>query len=487
MNYRVVLKTLGKVFILEAILLLFPMIIGFCYQENSYLDYLIPISALVVVGFPLVFIRAKDKAIYAKEGFVIVSLAWIFMSAFGAIPFVLNGALPNYIDAFFETVSGFTTTGSSVIANVEAVDKSILFWRSLTHFIGGMGVLVFVLAVTPVYDTGAMHVLRAESPGPTVGKLVSKLSFTARILYGIYAVMTAILVILLLCSGMPIFESVIHALSTAGTGGFGIRADSIASYGTYVQVVLAVFMLLFSINFNVYYLMLIGNFKKAFASEEFRTYMIIIFVATLSIALNILTQVANFGEALKHAFFQVTSVSSTTGFVSTDFQAWPDFSKAILIVLMVIGASAGSTGGGLKVSRLVILCKSLFADLKRMINPRAIVTVKVENEPLKKNVERNVHSHFMAFVIIVVACTLLLCLLEPNASFEGGSAFLSNFSATLTCISNVGPGFDLVGPMANFAWYSPFSKLILSFVMLIGRLEIFPIILLFNPRTWKKR
>ncbi len=487
MNYKVVLNTLGKVFLIEAVLLLFPMIVGFCYQENSYLNYLIPMALLFVVGLPLILIRAKDKAIYAKEGFIIVSLAWILMSAFGAIPFVLNGALTNYADAFFETVSGFTTTGSSVIPNVEVLDHSILFWRSLTHWIGGMGVLVFVLAVTPGYNSGAMHVLRAESPGPTVGKLVSKLSFTARILYGIYIVLTAVLVILLTCGGMPIFESVVHAFGTAGTGGFGVKGDSFASYSSYLQIVVAVFMLLFSINFNLFYLILIGNFKKAFASEEFRAYMIILLVATLSIALNILSQVANFGVALKHAFFQVTSISSTTGFASADFQQWPDFSKAILIILMIIGASAGSTGGGLKASRLVILVKSVFADIKRMLHPKAVVSVKFEGEPLNKDVERNVRSFFVVYVFIIAVVTLILCLIESQAVYQGGGAFLSHFTATLSCISNVGPGLDLVGPMANFAWYSPLSKIILSLVMLIGRLEIFPIILLFTPHTWKKR
>ncbi len=478
MNYKVVLNTLGKVFLIEAALLLFPMLVGFIYQENSYLDYLIPIAMLLAVGLPLFFIKTRDKSIYVKEGFVIVSLAWILMSAFGAVPFVLNGALPNYIDAFFETVSGFTTTGSSVISNVEVLDRSILFWRSLTHFIGGMGVLVFVLALTPGYNSGAMHVLRAESPGPTVGKLVSKLSFTARILYGIYVGMTVILIALLLVGGMPFYESVVHAFGTAGTGGFSVNSDSIASYSSYLQVVIAVFMLLFSINFNVFYLILIGNFKKAFASEELRAYMIIIFVATLSIALNILSQVANFGEALKHAFFQVTSISSTTGYASTDFQEWPSFSKAILMILIIIGASAGSTGGGLKVSRLVILCKSVFADIKRMLHPKSVVTVKFEHEPLSKDVERNVHSYFVIYVIVVAICTLLLCL--------DVSDFFTNFSATLTCMGNVGPGFNLVGPMSNFELYSPYSKIMLSFVMLLGRLEIFPIILLFTPRTWKR-
>ncbi len=477
MNYKMVFSILGKVFLLEALLLIFPMAVGFIYNENTFSAYLFPILGLLIVGSPLSFLDSKDKNMYAKEGFVVVSLAWILMSVVGAIPFVLTGTL-NFVDALFETVSGFTTTGSTVINDLEVISKSILFWRALTHWIGGMGVLVFVLAFTPGYNSGGMHVLRAESPGPTVGKLVSKLSFTARILYGIYFVMTVVLVVLLLCGGMSLFESIVHAFATAGTGGFGVRGDSFASYNSYLQIVVAVFMLLFSINFNLFYLILIGNVKKALKSEEFRIYMTIIVVATLSIALNILSQVGNFAEALKHSFFQVTSISSTTGFVSADFQQWPEFSKSIILVLMLIGASAGSTGGGMKVSRIVILFKSFLADLKKMLHPKAVVSVKFENEPLEKETERNVHSYFVAYIIIVVFSTLLLNL-DVND-------FLTNFSATISCMSNVGPGFNLVGPMSNFALYSPLSKILLSLIMIVGRLEIFPIILLFAPRTWKK-
>lgn len=483
MNYKMVLNVLGKVFLLEVILLALPMIVGFIYNESSYMAWLIPMAVLFCIGAPMSFIRVKNKAIYAKEGFVIVALAWIFMSAFGAIPFVINGALPSYIDAFFETVSGFTTTGSSVIPNVEVIDKSIQFWRALTHWIGGMGVLVFVLAITPGYNSGGMHVLRAESPGPTVGKLVSKLSFTARILYGIYMAMTLVLFVLLIFGKMPVFDSIVHSFATAGTGGFGIKADSIAGtssgYTTYHQLVIAIFMFLFSINFNLYYLILIGNVKKAFKSEEFRAFAIIIAVSTLSIALNILSQVGNFGMALHHAFFQVTSISSTTGFASTNFELWPDFSKAILMVLMVIGACAGSTGGGIKVSRLVILCKSVMADIKRMLHPRAVVAVKFEHEPLAKETERNVRSYFVVYVLIVALCSLVLCL-DVND-------FMTNFTSTLSCLGNIGPGMTaLNGPMANFALYSPYSKVLLSMLMLVGRLEIFPILILFTPRTWKK-
>ena len=477
MNYKMVFSILGKVFLLEALLLVFPMAVGFIYNENTLNAYLYPIIGLLVVGTPLSFLNSKDKNMYAKEGFVVVSLAWILMSVVGAIPFVLTGTL-NFVDALFETVSGFTTTGSTVINDLDLVNKSILFWRALTHWIGGMGVLVFVLAFTSGYNSGGMHVLRAESPGPTVGKLVSKLSFTARILYGIYFVMTLVLAVLLLCGGMSVFESIVHAFATAGTGGFGVRGDSFASYSSFLQIVVAVFMLLFSINFNLFYLILIGNVKKALKSEEFKIFMTIIFVATLSIALNIMSQVGNFAEALKHSFFQVTSISSTTGFVSADFQQWPEFSKSIILVLMLVGACAGSTGGGMKVSRIVILFKSFLADLKKMLHPKAVVSVKFENEPLEKETERNVHSYFVVYIIIVIVSTLILSL-DVND-------FLTNFSASISCMSNVGPGFNLVGPMSNFALYSPLSKLLLSLIMIVGRLEIFPIILLFAPRTWKK-
>ena len=479
MNYKMVFSILGKTMLIEAVLLLCSLFVGVIYSENTHVDFLIPIVGLIAIGLPLACIKMKDKSIYAKEGFVIVSLAWIILSLVGAIPFVLSGTTPNYVDAVFETVSGFTTTGASVITDVEILPKSILFWRSFTHFIGGMGILVFVLAILPKYDSGVMHVFRAESPGPSVGKLVSKLTFTARILYGIYVIMTLIELVLLLFGGMPFFDSLLHAFSTAGTGGFGIKNNSIMYYDSaYVEMVIATFMLLFSINFNVFYLILIGNVKKALKSEELRTYLIIIILSTLMIALNILSSCANFGQALRYSFFQVTSISSTTGFASTDFNLWPHFSKAVIIVLMIIGACGGSTGGGMKVSRIVMLMKSVCADVKRLIHPRSVVTVKFEGEPLNKDTERNVHTYFILWIIIVALCTVVLCL-DVND-------FLTNFTATLSCIGNIGPGFNLVGPMSNFALYSPYSKILLSVVMLFGRLEIFPMLILFVPRTWKK-
>ena len=479
MNIKMVFSILGRVLLIEAILLLCPLLVGIIYGEHSYADYLIPIAGLVAIGLPLSLLRPKDSAIYAKEGFVTVALVWVLLSLVGAVPFVLSGAIPNYVDALFETVSGFTTTGATVVADVEAMSHSILFWRLFTHWIGGMGVLVFVLAILPGYNSGIMHVFRAESPGPSAGKLVSKLTYTARILYGIYALMTVLEIGFLLAGGMPLFDSIVHAFSTAGTGGFGIKNSSIAFYDSvYIEMVVAVFMFLFGINFNLFYLLLIGNFKKAIKSEEFRAYLIMIVGATLAIAVNILSLCANFGEAVRYAFFQVTSISSTTGFSTTDFNEWPALSKAILLVLMVVGACGGSTGGGMKVSRVLILFKSVTADIKRLLHPRAVVSTKFEGEPLGKDIERNVHTYFILWVCIMVACTVLLCI-DVND-------FMTNFSATLACIGNIGPGFNFVGPMSNFALYSPYSKLMLSFVMLVGRLEIFPMLIMLAPRTWKR-
>ncbi|MBQ3218980.1 MAG: TrkH family potassium uptake protein [Clostridia bacterium] len=479
MNYKMVLSILGRAMLIEAVLLLFPMLVGVIYAENTYMSFLVPIVGLIAIGLPFSLLKIKDKSIYAKEGFVIVALSWIILSLVGAVPFVISGAIPNYVDALFETVSGFTTTGASVVSDVESLPNSLLFWRSFTHFVGGMGILVFVLAILPKYDSGVMHVFRAESPGPSVGKLVSKLTFTARILYAIYIGMTVIMIVFLACGKMPIFDSVLHAFSTAGTGGFGTKNNSIAYYDSaYLEMVIAVFMLLFSINFNVFYLILIGNFKKALKCEELRAYLIIIVVATITIALNILSSCISFADALRYSFFQVTSISSTTGFSSADFDKWPALSKAVIIVLMIIGACGGSTGGGIKVSRLVILVKSAFADVKRLIHPRAVVSVKFEGQLLDKETERNVHTYFILWILIVALCTVLLCI-DVND-------FMTNFSATLSCIGNIGPGFNLVGPTLNFGLYTSYSKILLSVVMLFGRLEIFPMLILFAPRTWKK-
>ena len=479
MNYKVVLSILGKTMLIEALLLIVPMLVGVYYQEDNLMAFLIPIIGLCVVGGPLSFLKSEDGAMYAKEGFVTVALAWIIMSLIGAVPFVLGGEITSYIDAVFETVSGFTTTGASILNNVEKLSKSMMFWRIFTHWIGGMGVLVFVLAVMPGYSAGAMHVFRAESPGPTVGKLVSKLSFTARILYAIYMVMTVIQVVLLLFGGNDLYSSILLSFSTAGTGGFGLLNSSAGSYSDYTQIVLSVFMLLFGVNFNVYYLILIGNFSKAFKCEEVRVYLIAILVTTLAVAINITSLIGNFGQALKHAFFQVTSIGSTTGLTTYDYTMWPAFSQAILLLLTVMGACGGSTGGGMKIARVCILYKSCSSEFKRLIHPRAVVTTKFEGEPITKDTESNVKTFFILWVLIVVVSTLLL-------SLDGYFSVFDNFSATLACIGNVGPGFGLVGPTYNYAGYSDLSTILLSLVMLVGRLEIFPILILFAPRAWRR-
>ncbi len=487
MNYKVVFSILGKALLIEAGLMIIPLLVGTIYQENNYLAFLIPILSLLIVGLPLSKLKSKDNNLYAKEGFVIVALSWILLSLFGAIPFVISGVIPNYIDAIFETVSGFTTTGATILNGnqIESMNKGLLFWRQFTHWIGGMGILVFVLAILPANNAGVMHVFRSEAPGPSVDKLSTKLKFTARILYGIYIVLTLIQVIMLTCGELTVLDSFLMSFSTAGTGGFGVLGDSAISYSSYTQVVLSVFMFLFALNFNIYYLLLIGNVSKAFALEEVRTFFIIVLIAVITIAVNLFTAMSNiyttFGSALKHSFFQVTSISSTTGLVSADFNVWPSFSKGVLLLLTLVGACGGSTGGGIKVSRLIILCKSSTADFKKLIHPRAVVYSKLDGEPISTATERNVRTFFVVWIMIIIISTLLLSI-DPHLQND----VFSGFSATLACIGNVGPGFNIVGPMYNYMGFSYFSKIVLSFVMLIGRLEIFPMLILFIPRTWRK-
>ncbi len=492
MNYKMVLSILGKTMVTEAVLLVLPMLVGFYYGENNFISFLIPIAGLIVVGFPLMLIKSKDNSIFAKEGFVIVALAWVILSLVGALPFVISGEIPNYVDAVFETVSGFTTTGGSILPDVEIMSRANMFWRLFTHWIGGMGVLVFVLAVLPANSTGAIHLFRAESPGPSVGKLVSRLSFTARILYLIYGVLTIVQIVFLLFGGIGLYNSVLYAFSTAGTGGFSIYNASIAYHNSvYVEMVIAVFMMIFGVNFNVYYLVLIGQASKAFKSEELRVYVGIIVVATLAIALNILGKVASFWEALRYSFFQVTSISSTTGFSTLNFDTWPAFSKTVLLILSIMGASAGSTGGGVKVSRIVILIKSTWKDIKRLIHPHSVVSVSFEHQPIERGTERGIRTYIILWLLIIISSTLLLSLDSGANQVIAGmndsfSQIMSHLSATIACVSNVGPGIEAVGPTMNYAMYSPFSKILLSFVMLLGRLEIFPMLVLFAPRTWKR-
>ncbi len=489
MNYRIVFRTLGKVMTIAAMVLLIPFFVGIGYGESeAYLSFLVPMAILFALGLPLSFIKVKDKAMFAKEGFVIVSLCWITLSLIGALPFVFSGTIPSYIDAFFETVSGLTTTGASILSPAQ-VDimytghKGIMFWRMFTHWIGGMGVLVFVLALFPTLGDGAIHLYKAEAPGPDSSKLVSKIVHTARILYTIYIVLTLVQIIMLLSSGvMPLYDCVTYSFSTAGTGGFTLTSQGVTQYNSvYCEMVMAVFMFLFGINFNIYYFILIGAVSKVFRNEELRTYLIIVIVATLVIAVNILSVCANFGEALRYAFFQTTSISSTTGLATADFDSWPALSKSVLMILMIFGACGGSTAGGIKISRLVILCKSGFYDIKKMVHPKAVYTVKLDGTPIGKETERNARSYLVVWFVIVLVSTLLVSIDD----YCGGS-LMTSFSGTLACIGNVGPGFAGVGPMLSYGGLNAFSKLVLSFVMLVGRLEIFPLIVLFSPRTWRR-
>lgn len=483
MNYKLVINILGKTLFICGLLLCIPLGISFIYNETHlWQSFVYPIVGLFLAGLIMILIKPEDKTILAKEGIIIVALTWVILSLVGAVPFVVSGAIPNYVDALFETVSGLTTTGSSVLSNVEALPKCLLFWRSFTHFIGGMGVLVFVLAILPK-SSGSMHIYRAESPGPTSSKLVSKMSFTARILYAIYVVLTLIQIIFYLCGGMPLFDSVLIGFSVAGTGGFAITNNGMAAYSNYAQIVATVFMFLFSINFNLYYMILIGNVKKTVKSEEFITFTLMIVAAITMIAINLVVSCkqvySSFGLALKDAAFHVTSISSTTGLSNNvDTDAWPTLAKSVLMFLMICGAMAGSTGGGMKMARFVILFKAGINDIKKMIRPREVTTVKFEGEVLSQETVRNTYT----FLSLWLA---LICLSAFILSFDGFD-LLTNISTAFACIGNIGPGFNEVGVLKNYANFSGFSKVYLSLLMLAGRLELFPIFIMFQPSTWGK-
>lgn len=472
---------LGQIVKLEAALLLLPLIVSICYREtNGIFAFLITIVLSLAIGFAITLIsKPKNKLIFAKEGFVIVALAWIVMSAIGALPFVLSGDIPSYIDAFFETVSGFTTTGASILTNVEGISRGLLFWRSFTHWIGGMGVLVFIMAIIPSISDRSIHIMRAEMPGPIVGKLVPRAKQTAKILYLIYIAMTVLEIILLLFGGMSFFDSVVHSFGTAGTGGFGIYSDSIASFNPYIQWVITIFMALFGINFNLYYLILIKRFRSAISSGELWCYIGILLASTAIISANIYPIYNNLSDAIRNSAFQVSSIMTTTGFSTADFNLWPELSKGILLVLMFIGACAGSTAGGLKVSRVVMLFKMIKRELKRMLHPRSVSSVKFEGKTLDSTTLNSVSSYFALYIVIFAAIFLVLCF-EPFG-------FETNFSAVTACFNNIGPGFAAVGPAGSFAEYSAISKIVLSIAMLLGRLEIYPLLFALTPSTWTKK
>lgn len=479
MNRRMVFFTVGHIATVEAALLLLPALVSLIYLEKSGISFLITAALSLTVGLAFILLfKPKSRMIYAKEGFAIVAYAWLLMSAIGALPFVIGGAIPSYVDAFFETVSGFTTTGASILTDVEALDHCMLFWRSFTHWIGGMGVLVLVTAVVPNIADRSLNILKAEMPGPTVGKLVPRSRDTAKILYWIYFGMTFILTVLLIVGGMPVFDSIVHAFGTAGTGGFGIKADSIASYSPYLQWVITIFMFLFAINFNLYYLILIGKFRAVLKSDELSFFILLVLSSIGVIAVNILPAYASFSEALRASAFQVCSVVSTTGYATADFNLWPGLSKAILLILMFVGGCAGSTGGGLKAVRVVILIKSIKKELKKLLHPRSVKSVMSEGKKLDDETLSGVTSYFAVYTLCIMVVFLLL-------SFEP-FGFETNFTASVACFNNIGPGLADVGPAASFAQYSDFSKIVLSFAMLLGRLEVFPLLLGLNPLIWKR-
>ncbi len=478
MNYQMIGFVIGRILWTEAALLLLPALVALLYGESA-LPFLGPILLLALAGIPF-HKKPKQTALYARDGFAVVALAWVLMSAFGALPFMISGYIPNFIDAFFETVSGFTTTGATILTAVEPLSQSILFWRSFTHWIGGMGVLVFVMAVLPMTDGHGMHLLRAEMPGPSVGKLVSRMSDTAKILYGIYLVMTLIEIVLLVLGGMPLFDSCIHAFGSAGTGGFSSKNLSVGAYdNAYFDVVIGIFMLLFGVNFNLYYFLLVRRFRDVFRSEELWAYLAIVGAAVVAIAVDVLHMYESFAQSLRYSFFQVASIITTTGYATTDFNLWPTFSKGILVTLMFIGACAGSTGGGIKVARIVILTKTSWGDMRKMLHPNAVTTTRFEGKALTDRHIRSVHLFITVYLLVFTVSFLLLSL--------NGFDIVTTFTALTACINNIGPGLEVVGPMGNFSGFAWWAKLLLSFDMLVGRLEIFPMLLLFAPSIWKRR
>lgn len=479
MNYRMVCQVLGRVLCIEAGLLLLPLVTALCYGESP-LPFLISAAATGLVGLVLWRVHAKSTSITEREGFLIVGLSWVTMALFGAIPFVLSGEIPNYINALFETVSGLTTTGASVLPDVEILSHGMQFWRLFTHWIGGMGILVFIMAVLPMAGDRSMHIMRAEVPGPTVGKLVPRIRETARILYLLYIVMTAVETVLLLFGGMSFFDALLHSFATAGTGGFSNRALSVGYYDSaYIDIVISTFMLLFGVNFSLYFLMLIGNVRQALRNEELHWYLGIIAFAVLTIAFDLGDRYGSIFGAMRYAYFQVTSIITTTGFATANFAEWPEYSQAMLVLLMFIGGCAGSTGGGLKVSRIIILFKSAATEVKRMLRPRCVECIRLDGKPVETDTVQKVLSYFFFYIMILLFGVLLISL--------DGYDFTTNITASLGCLSNVGPGLSLVGPIGSYAVFSPMSKIVLILEMLLGRLEIYPILLLFVPSMWKRK
>ena len=482
MNYKMMGRFLAQILFIEAIFMVPALCISLYHGESMAMrGFLVAIAAALVIAAVLYFLcKGAPSAFYAKDGLVCVGASWIVLSLVGCLPFRVSGEIPKYVDALFEIVSGFTTTGASIVPDVEALSKGILYWRSFSHWLGGMGVLVFLLAFTGGKGQGfTMHLLRAESPGPSVGKLVPKMRKTAAILYIIYVVMTVINIVFLLIGDMPPLEAVCTALGTAGTGGFGTKNDSMGSYSPYIQNVTTIFMILFGVNFSCYYLLLIRQFRSVFKDEELRLYLGIILAAVVVIVLDIRDLYASLGETVRHAAFQVGSIITTTGYSSVDFDLWPSLSKTVLLLLMVSGGCAGSTAGGFKVARLLLLFKGLGRNIRQSISPRKVEIVRNNGAPVDEKILTNTNAYLAAYVAILFAIFLIIS--------RDGFSIGTNFAAAMCTFNNVGPGFEAVGPLCNFSIYSDFSTLVLTWGMLAGRLEIFPILVLFAPNTWRRR
>lgn len=479
MNRKMLRYILSWILKMEGILMVFPALTGALYQEKQGIIYILCGLVCVGIGFLMAHRKPDNMEIYPRDGFVAVALGWILLSVFGCLPFMITGEIPFFVDALFEIVSGFTTTGASILTEVESLSHASLFWRSFSHWIGGMGVLVFILAILPMKGGSVMNLMKAESPGPSVSKFVPRVRGTAKLLYQIYIVMTVVLIVTLIVSGMEVFDSVTLAFGAAGTGGFAVLNTGCADYSAVQQWILTIGMILFGVNFNFYYLILCRNVKAAVRSQEVRAYFLLILAAVAAISVNTSGMYPNVEETVRHAAFQVGSIITTTGFSTVDFNLWPQFSKTILLILMFIGACAGSTGGGIKVSRILILLKTVKKELLSIAHPRSIKKIRFDGHVVEHEVLRSVNVFVIVYMTIFAVSLLLVSLDEFSLE--------TNFSAVAATINNIGPGFDKVGPMANFSGYSPFSKLVLIFDMLAGRLELFPMLILFCPSTWKRR
>lgn len=479
MNYSIVLYILGCVLKFESAFLVLPALVGLIYREHASVSYLAVAVLCLILGVLLTHKKPRSTNLYTREGFVAVALSWIIMSIFGAIPFVLTGDIPFYVDALFETISGFTTTGSSILTDVESISKASLFWRSFSHWIGGMGVFVFIMAILPMMGGSTMNLMKAESPGPSVSKLVPHVKDTAKILYGIYIAITICEATILRALGMPLFDSLTTTFGTVGTGGFGIRNDSIAGYSPAIQITITVFMILSGINYTAYFYILTGKIKELLKIEEVRWYLAIIFGSVAVITWNVRSLYPTFSETLRHAFFQVGSIITTTGYATTDFDLWPALSKTLLVTLMFIGACAGSTSGGIKVSRILILLKTIRKELSLIIHPRQVKKIRMDGHPVDHETLRSANVFLVVYFVLLLTSMLLISVDEFD--------FSTNFTSVVTVLNNIGPGLNLVGPTQNFSIFSPFSKFVLMFDMLAGRLELFPMMILLMPSTWKRK